>query len=76
MTIDKYALIAKGSTYVENTIIAEDDLILEGYTLIAIGEDEFCEPGNYYNAKDGKFYADEEFIIDPAKVELSGSVMP
>lgn len=56
-----YAQVAKGSNEVFNVILMNSDFEMDGYSFIAIPENVRCQPGNYFNAKDGFFYEDKEF---------------
>ncbi|MEA5104668.1 hypothetical protein [Pantoea sp. S18] len=55
MEIFTYALIKDGDTKVENTILCEEDFILDGYYKVKIEDGVFCEIGMQYNAKKGTF---------------------
>lgn len=70
MTISNYAMIPDGSTQVFNTIVADEKFKMEGYFFMLIEDGVFCETGNYYQNKDGKFYIDESLT------ELAGTAPP
>ncbi|WP_226020087.1 hypothetical protein [Serratia symbiotica] len=63
MKTGSYAVVKTGETKVDNIIVADDSLSLEGYDLIrfTVDGDDLCQIGMFYNEKDGKFYDDESF---------------
>lgn len=61
MSVKRYALLSEDSIAVENIIVAEPSFAQEGYFLVEIESDVFCEPGMYFNSGDGIYYQDEAF---------------
>jgi len=61
--VGKFAQILSGSNVVENTILMEEDFVLNGYTFIRINNEITCQPGSYYNETDGLFYDNAEFTL-------------
>ncbi len=57
----KYALIKDKDTMVKNIIVGDDNTKYKGYFLVPFQDDNFCQPGMYYNSKDGKFYFQKDF---------------
>jgi len=68
-----YALISTKSKQVENTILAEENFTMPGYTVIALSDGTYCQPGMYWSKKDGLFYQNAELteIYPPFLSEIN-----
>ena len=60
-TVGRYAQFKAGSNEVENVIVMSATFTMEGYTFSALSEGQSCQPGAYYNSKDGNYYLEGEF---------------
>lgn len=57
----RYAQIAANSSMVKNVIIGSENFTLEGFTLISLDSEKYCEPGMYYDNQSNDFYFDKSF---------------
>ena len=59
--IGRYAQLATGSIIVENVILMSAGFEIPEYYFVKLSASSSCQPGAYYNDKDGKFYLDSSF---------------
>ncbi len=69
----RFALIKSGNIQVNNTIQADEGLVIKGYLLQEIQADVFCEPGMFYNVSDGLYYQEREFLTISQPMEEAES---
>ncbi|MDU6433528.1 MAG: hypothetical protein E6556_11665 [Pantoea sp.] len=60
----QYAVLKKGESLVQNTIVAPAGFGIDNYILIELTESNTAQPGAYYNSADGRFYGDANFQTD------------
>jgi hypothetical protein len=54
-------MIQTGSDLVVNIIVSESGFAIDGFEFRPIEESTMCEPGMYFNRRDGLYYFDPEF---------------
>ncbi|AOD13551.1 hypothetical protein VB151_10025 [Xanthomonas fragariae] len=61
MTIGRYAMIQTGNDVVINIIVSESGFTIDGFEFRALQDTTVCEPGMYFNRRDGLYYFDAQF---------------
>ncbi|MCC5052016.1 hypothetical protein [Xanthomonas campestris] len=61
MTIGRYAMIQNEADVVVNVIVSDSGFTIDGFEFRALQDKTVCEPGMYFNRRDGLYYFDAQF---------------